>query len=84
MLEIGRLTLHLPPELEGRAPRLARLTGEALARRAWPARETIVDHVAIPRVAISPAWSDRRIAEHLAEAIQRQVAAQSLASGGDT
>lgn len=73
MLEIDRLVLRLPPGFEKRAARLGRLTAEALAARPLPASGGSVAQLAVPTQTISPGWSDRRIAHHLAAAIHQQL-----------
>lgn len=80
MLEIDRLVLRLPPGFEGRAARIGRLTAEALAARPLPAGGGELPHLAVPTQSVSPSWSDRRIAEHLAGAIHRQITAPGVGS----
>ncbi len=73
MLEIDHLVLRLPPGFERRAARLGRLTAEALAAGPLPEQGGNLPRLVVPAQSISPSWSDRRIAEHLARAIHQQL-----------
>lgn len=69
--EIGQLALNLPAGLEGRAGRIGRLVGEALARRALPAGR--IDKLAVGPLSVDVRHSDRAIADRIAESIHAAI-----------
>lgn len=78
MLEIDHLVLRLPAGFEKRAARLGRLTAEALASRPLTGITGVLPQLTLPTQKVSTGWSDRRIAEHLADAIQRQLSSPGV------
>ena len=69
MIEIDRLRLYLPPGFAPRAPRIARLVADELARR--PAAGGDRAQLSVRGVTVTPALSDRRVATRIASAIHR-------------
>jgi len=70
--EIGQLDLRLPTGFEARAQRLARLVGEALARReGLPGGQ--YDVIRVAPVRVDARRSDRAIAEHIAQSIHSAI-----------
>jgi len=80
VIEIDRLRLHLPVGFAHRAPRIARLVADRLARRS---AEGLADRsvLAVRGVSITPALSDARVADRIAGAIHRAAGA-GIGSGG--
>ena len=66
--EIGQLSLRLPAGFEGRAQRIGRLVGEALARQPdLPAGR--LGRVGVGPLQVDPRRSDRAIADGIAQSI---------------
>ncbi|MCO5977337.1 hypothetical protein [Ideonella oryzae] len=89
-LEIDHLALQLPAGFEARAPRIARLLGEALARPEHLggltlARDAALPALRLPALPVQAGHSDAAIAQRLAQAVTAQVhtalAASSPAGG---
>lgn len=89
-LEIDHLALQLPAGFEARAPRIARLLGEALARPEHLgglslARNAALPALQLPPLAVQTGHSDAAIAQRLAQSVTAQVhsalAASPLAGG---
>ena len=77
-LEIDHLALQLPAGFEARAPRIAHLLGEALARPEHLGGLALTRDAALPALQLPPltvpaAHSDAAIAQHLAQAVTAQV-----------
>ena len=77
MLTIDTLRLHLPSGFEGRAERIGRLLGDALARidTGTPGAELTLERLAPPRITIMPGASDFDIAADIARSVSSQIAA---------
>ncbi len=74
--EIGQLNLRLPAGFEGRAQRIGRLVGEALARQAGlPAGQ--LAQVGVGPLQVDPRRSDRAIADHIAQSIGAAIGRQA-------
>ncbi|WP_374429694.1 hypothetical protein [Ideonella dechloratans] len=78
MLEIDHLALQLPAGFEARAPRIAHLLGEALARPEHLGGLALTRDAALPALQLPPltvpaGHSDTAIARHLAQAVTAQV-----------
>jgi hypothetical protein len=69
--EIGRLNLRLPSGFEGRAERIGRLVGEALAGCELPAGR--IAHLKVGPVTVNPRGSDRAVAEGIAQSIRAAI-----------
>ncbi|KAB0574346.1 hypothetical protein F7Q92_19705 [Ideonella dechloratans] len=89
-LEIDHLALQLPAGFEARAPRIARLLGDALARPEHLGGLRLAHNAALPALQLPPlavqtGHSDAAIAQRLAQAVTVQVhsalAASPLAGG---
>lgn len=89
-LEIDHLALQLPAGFEARAPRIARLLSEALARPEHLgglrlARNAALPALHLPPLAVQTGHSDAAIAQRLAQSVTAQVhsalAASPLAGG---
>ena len=76
MLTIGTLHLQLPAGFEGRAERIGRLLGVALARidTGGPGADLTLDRLALPPITIAPGASDRDVAAGVASSVRRQIA----------
>jgi len=72
-LHIDTLALALPAGFERRAARIGRLTAEALAAASPPPRTGAIAALRLAPQQVAPHWSDRRIADALADAIRRQL-----------
>lgn len=77
-LEIDHLALQLPAGFEARAPRIARLLSEALARPEHLgglslARNAALPALQLPPLAVQTGHSDAAIAQRLAQALTAQV-----------
>lgn len=77
-LEIDHLALQLPAGFEARAPRIARLLGEALARPEHLGSLRLAHNAALPALQLPPlavqtGHSDAAIAQRLAQALTAQV-----------
>jgi hypothetical protein len=80
VLTIDELRLVLPDGFAHRAEPIARLVGEALARRA-PAVTGRFAEVAVPRVAVPAGASDADVAARIADAIHAGIAAAATRGG---
>lgn len=83
MLTIDTLRLQLPAGFEGRAERIGRLLGDALARidTGAPGPELTLERLAPPRITIAPGASDFDVAAGIASSIGRQIAAARRQGG---
>lgn len=79
--EIERLHLQLPPGFEGRAQRIGRLVGEALARQPTPGAGRI-DAVRVGPLQVDARRSDRAVAEAIAAPIAAAI--RAAGRGGPT
>jgi hypothetical protein len=77
VLTIDTLRLQLPAGFEGRAERIGRLVGDALARigTGVPGPELTLERLAPPRITIAPGASDFDVAASIASSVSRQIAA---------
>ena len=77
MLTIDTLRLQLPAGFEGRAERIGRLLGDALARidTGAPAAGLTLERLALPRITIAPGASDFDVAAGIANSVSRRIAA---------
>ena len=77
MLTIDTLRLQLPAGFEGRAERIGRLLGDALARidACAPGAEFTLERLAPPPITISPGAIDFYVAAGIASSVSRQIAA---------
>ena len=77
MLTIDTLRLQLPAGFEGRAERIGRLLGDALARidAGAPGAEFTLERLAPPPITIAPGASDFDVAAGIASSVSRQIAA---------
>lgn len=74
--EIGQISLRLPAGFEGRAQRIGRLVGDALAGQDLPSGR--MDQVGVGPLRIDPRRSDRAIADHIAQSIGAAIGRQTL------
>ena len=76
MLTIDTLRLQLPAGFEGRAERIGRLLGDALARidAGAPGAALTLERLAPPPITIAPGASDRGVAAGVASSVRRQIA----------
>ena len=76
MLTIDTLRIQLPAGFEGRAERIGRLLGDALARidTGAPGAELALERLAPPPITIAPGASDFDVAA-VASSVSRQIAA---------
>lgn len=72
MLNIERINLSLPAQLNGRANSIARLIAEQLAQN-YQTNSINIDHLKIPAMVINPGHSDQQIACHIADQIQSHI-----------
>ena len=77
--EIGRLHLQLPPGFEGRAQRLGRLVGEALAARSGLPSGRL-ERLKVGPLKLDPSRSDRALAGQVAAAVARAIHASTTQS----
>ncbi|GAB3255243.1 hypothetical protein GCM10027296_24110 [Chitinimonas naiadis] len=76
-LDIQRLVLTLPPEFGGnRAQHIARLTGEALAAHLPAHVGGELASLRVPPLTVQAAWSDHRVASHIASALHGAISRQ--------
>ena len=77
VLTIDTLRLQLPAGFEGRAERIGRLLGDALARidTGAPGAELTLERLAPPPITIAPGASDFDVAAGIASSVSRQIAA---------
>jgi len=68
MIDIGRLRLQLPAGFERRAPRIARLVGDALSRHVVSGQHQL-DRLKIGPLYLDQGQSDHQVAERIAGAI---------------
>jgi len=62
-----------PPASSAAPPAIGRLTAEALAAASPPPRTGAIAALRLAPQQVAPHWSDRRIADALADAIRRQL-----------
>jgi hypothetical protein len=77
VLTIDTLRLQLPAGFEGRAERIGRLLGDALARidAGAAGAELTLERLAPPPITIAPGVSDFAVAAGIASSVSRQIAA---------
>jgi hypothetical protein len=81
MLEIERMRIRLPSELQARAATIARLVGEELARRPLT-RSAALDELSVPDVRVRAGDSDSQIAARIAHGIHSRIEASSRSGSG--
>jgi hypothetical protein len=76
VLTIDTLRLQLPAGFEGRAERIGRLLGDALARidTGAPGAELTLERLALPPITLTPGASDFEVAASIASSIRQQMA----------
>jgi len=77
VLTVDTLRLQLPAGFEGRAERIGRLLGDALARidASAPGTEFTLERLTPPPITIAPGASDFDVAAGIASSVSRQIAA---------
>ncbi|HVK55993.1 MAG TPA: hypothetical protein VM532_13315 [Burkholderiales bacterium] len=80
MVEIEQLTLRLPAGFESRAGRIGRLTAEALSNVTAVTSMNIAQ-LSLPPQTIKANWSDRVVAQRLANAIGQAITQQQQTGG---